>query len=357
MVDVRISKLAKILVDYSVAVKKNDQVLISVNPDAWVLGKQVYRLCLKKGAFPYVLYSPNDLDYFFFRHASKSQLTKKPEVTEFIFRWADKFIRLFSDKNNRALANIDPQRLMLRAKTIDPIKKLMLKKAWVLTQFPSESLAQSAAMSLEELEKIYFRACLQDWSQIARRLKKLKKILDHAKQVEIIGKKTHLQLSFTGRLFQAAAGKYNLPDGEIFAAPVDNSASGHIYFDLPSLRSGKLVTGIHLTFEKGKVTKAVADTGNKYLQAALATDAGAKRLGEFALGSNYGIKKPLLNTLFDEKIGGTIHLALGNAYPDKEGGGTNQSAIHWDLIKDMRLKGSKVLVNGRPILQSGRLMV
>ncbi|MEA3355004.1 MAG: aminopeptidase [Patescibacteria group bacterium] len=357
MVDIRVKKLAKILTDYSVKIKKDDKVLISANPEAWVLAKEVYKLCLTKGAFPYTIYSPGDLNYFFYKHASLNQLQKKPEIALFLTNWADKFVRLYSSTNNRTLSNIDPKRLMITAKVNQPVKKIMLKKPWVLTEFPSFSMAQSAGISLDELENIYFKACLQDWNKISKTLKKLKSKLDNAKKIEVIGEKTHLTLSFTNRLFQAADGKYNMPDGEVFGAPLDFQTKGQIYFDLPSLRSGNIVEGVSLTFKKGKVIKASAEKGNKYLQAALNTDSGSKRLGEFAIGTNYGIKKPMLNTLFDEKIGGTIHLALGSAYPDKEGGGINKSAIHWDLVKSMTGKKSKVLVNNKPILINAKLLV
>ncbi|MFH1280280.1 MAG: aminopeptidase [Candidatus Beckwithbacteria bacterium] len=356
MVDKRVKKLADILINYSVSVKKGDKVLISANKQAWVLAKEVYKLCLKKGAFPHTIYSPGDLDYFFYKHATPAQLQAKPEISLFLANWADKFIRLYSSNNSRTLSNIDPKRLMIAAKTNQLVKTIMLKKPWILTEFPSLSMAQSAGISLDELEDIYFKACLQDWNKIGKTLRALKSKLDNAKKVEVIGEKTHLTLSFTNRFFQASDGKYNLPDGEVFGAPQDFQTEGQVYFDLPSLRSGNIVEGVSLTFKKGKVIKAIAEKGNKYLQAALKTDSGSKRLGEFAIGTNYGIKKPMLNTLFDEKIGGTIHLALGSAYPDKEGGGINKSAIHWDLVKSMK-KNSKVLVNGKPILENAKLLV
>ena len=357
MTDPRVKKLAKILVDYSVKVKKTDKVLISANQSAWPLAKEVYKLALKKGAFPHTIYNPQDLDFYFFKNASQAQLTQKPDIALYLANWADKFIRLYSAKNNRTLANIDPKRIMTSAKAVEPVRKIMLKKPWVLTEFPSESMAQSAGLSLDELEKLYFKACLQDWSKIKTNLTKFKKLLDNAKKVEVIGLKTNLTLSFTNRFFEACAGTHNMPDGEVFGAPVDNSAEGHVYFDLPSLRSGHVVKGVSLTFKKGQVIKASAETGNKYLQAAIKTDAGAKRLGEFAIGTNYGIVGPMLNTLFDEKIGGTIHMALGSAYPDKSGGGINRSAIHWDLVKSMKTKDSVVLINGKPILKAAHLIV
>lgn len=357
MTDPRVTKLAKILVDYSIKVKKSDKVLISANQSAWPLAKEVYKQSLLKGAHPHTIYGPQDLDYFFYQHASKAQLKKAPDISLFLANWADKFVRLYSAKNSRSLANIDPKKLMITAKTSEPVKNIMLKKPWVLTEFPSDSMAQSAGISLDELESLYFKACLQNWEKIKANLTKLKKRLDNAKKVEVIGYKTNLTLSFNNRFFEACSGTHNMPDGEVFGAPNDNSAEGQVYFDLPSLRSGHIVKGVTLVFKKGQVIKASAQTGNKYLKASLKTDAGAKRLGEFAIGANYGIKRPMLNTLFDEKIGGTIHMALGSAFPDKEGGGINKSAIHWDLVKSMKSKTSQVLVNGKPILKAGSLIV
>lgn len=247
---------------------------------------------------------------------------------------------------------------MTLAKSQEPVKKIMLKKPWVLTEYPSLSMAQTAGMSFQELNDLYFKACLQNWPTVAKKLKNLKKKLDNARKIEVIGPETNLKLSFTGRYFAICAGEYNMPDGEIFSAPIETSVNGQVYFDLPSLRSGNIIEGVRLIFKDGKVVKATAEKGERYLQAALNSDPGAKRLGEFALGANYGIKKPMLNTLFDEKIGGTIHMALGSAYPDlKEGGGKNQSSLHWDLVKTMTDKNSKVLVNGRPVLAAGKLLV
>lgn len=351
-------KLARILADYSVAVKKGDKVLISANEAAKPLAQAVYQRCLLVGAFPHLIFSPGDLDYFFFKNASQAQLNKKPEIGLFLAQWADKFIRLFSANNNSELKSIDPKRLMQAAKAQEPVKKIMLKKPWVLTEYPSLSMAQTAGLSLSQLEELYFKACLQDWPAVGRKLTNLKRRLDNAKKIEVIGPQTHLTLSFTNRYFAICDGKFNLPDGEIFSAPVESKVDGEVYFDLPSLRSGNVVEKVRLTFRAGRVVKATAAKGERYLKAALASDAGAKRLGEFAIGANYGIKRPMLNTLFDEKIGGTVHMALGSSYPDlKDGGGKNQSSLHWDLVKTMTAKESKVLVNGRPVLAAGKLLV
>lgn len=357
MTDSRVKKLAKILVEYSVKVKKSEKILISANQASQPLAQEVYKLSLLKGAHPHLVYNLQNLDYFFFSNATQTQLTKKPEIALFFANWADKFIRLYSSKNNRNLSSINPKKLMTKAKASEPVKNIMLKKPWVLTEFPSDSMAQSANMSIDELEDLYFKACLQDWAKIRKNLTKLKNRLDNAKKVQVLGYKTDLSLSFTNRYFEACSGTHNMPDGEVFGAPNDQSAEGRIFFDLPSLRSGHVIKGVSLTFNKGKVIKASAQTGNKYLQVALKTDTGAKRLGEFAIGANFGIKKPMLNTLFDEKIGGTIHMALGSAFPEKNGGGINKSAIHWDLVKSMKSKDSVVLINNKPILKAGKLLI
>jgi aminopeptidase len=175
--------------------------------------------------------------------------------------------------------------------------------------------------------------------------------------VEVIGQRTNLSFSLKGRLAKVCDGKYNMPDGEVYGAPLDGTMNGEIYFDFPSLRFGKEVRGIYLKFSQGKVVQASALQHQTYLKKALKTDAGASRPGEFAFGANYGIQRFMLNTLFDEKIGGTIHLALGKAFEEKEGGGKNQSAIHWDLVKDMRKKGSKVMIDGKTVLKEGKLLV
>ncbi len=357
MIDSRNKKLARILVDYSVAIKKEDKVLIeSSDPLGLPLAQEIYKLTLLKKAYPYLLLGAEDLSYFFFKNANKKQLTAKPEVFDFTVEWLDKYIGVRAAKNERALSNIKSEKLLLRQKVMRQVMDKILKKPWVITYYPTESMAQTAQMSLEELEDFYFKSCLQDWSKIGGQLDKIKKIMDNARKVEVIGEKTNLSFSLKGRLAKVCDGKYNMPDGEVYCAPLDGTMEGEIYFDFPSLRFGKEVRDIHLEFKKGKVVKASASYNEDYLQKALKTDAGACRPGEFAFGANYNIQRFMLNTLFDEKIGGTIHLALGKAFEEKEGGGINRSAIHWDLVKDMRKKGSKVIIDGKVILQNGKLL-
>jgi len=358
MIDPRSKKLAEILVNYSIEVKKEEKVLIKCSDTAGLpLAKEIYKLVLLKKAHPYLLLGTEDLSYFFFKNASQKQLIKAPEVLNFITDWLDKSIRIGAMKNDRALSNIKSERILLRQKTVRKVFDKILKKPWVITYYPTESMAQSASMSLDELEDFYFKACLRDWENIGNKLEKIKKVMDNAIKVEIIGRRTKLCFSLKGRLAKTCAGHYNMPDGEVYSAPLDGTMNGEIYFEFPSLRSGRKIRDIWLKFKNGKVIKSSASYNQNYLKKALQIDTGASMPGEFAFGANYGIKRCMLNTLFDEKIGGTIHIALGKAYDEKEGGGKNKSTIHWDLVKDMREKGSKVIIDGKTVLQDGRILV
>ncbi len=359
MTDPRNTKLAKILVDYSTKVKKGDKVLISCHShDGLSLVKEIYKLVLLKGGLPYLDLVPADLQYFYFKNASLEQIKTKPEIGLFLANWADKFISVVAEKNDRELANIDPQRILLKTKVNESVKKIILENPWVVTYYPTFSMAQTASLSLEEMEDFYFKACLCDWEKEGKKLTNLKHKLDGAAKIRVLGKKTDLTLSFTGRTFQVCAGQYNMPDGEVFSAPLETKTNGYIYFDFPSLYQSKEVTEAFFVFKNGRVVDFNAEKNKDFLAKTLEVDKGVKTLGEFAIGTNYGIDRFILNTLFDEKIGGTVHLALGCAYPEKEpGGGKNQSAIHWDFVKDMRLPGSQVIVDGKTVLKDGKVFV
>lgn len=358
MRDIRFQKLAKILVGYSLKVKKEEKVLIECSDAVGLpLAKEVYKEILLREAYPFLFLAVEELNYFFYQNASPKQLHQKPEIMAYIIKWMDKSVKIRATKNERELSNVPSLKLLERQKTLKPLIDESLKKPWVLTYFPSFSLAQTAAMSLEEFEDIYFSACFQNWQKIRQKLEKIKKIMDNAHKVQIVGKQTDLTFSLKGRLAKVCAGEYNMPDGEIYAAPLEKTLEGKIYFEFPSLRDGKIVREIQLFFKNGRVVKAKAAENEAYLKYVLRVDKGASYVGEFAFGANYGFKTITGNTLFDEKIGGTIHLALGRAYKEKEGGGRNYSLIHWDLIKDMRPKGSKVIIDNKLVLENGRLII
>lgn len=359
MTDQRNVKLAKILVDYSVKVKPKDKVAITCHaPEGLPLAKEVYKAVLLKKGLPYLELAPGDLQYFYFKHATLEQIKTKPEISLFVANWADKFVSIVADKNDRELANVDHHKVLVKTKINEPVREIIMKKPWVLTYFPTFSMAHSASLSLEELEEFYYKACIRDWEKEAQKLNTLKKLLDKAETIRVIGKNTNLLLSLKGRNFEVCAGKYNMPDGEVFGCPLETQTEGHIYFDFPSIYQGKVVEGAYFEFIKGRVVKYDARSHKEFLGHTLNLDQGAKTLGEFAIGTNYGITQCMLNTLFDEKIGGTIHLALGCAYEEnKDGGGKNKSAIHWDFVKDMRIKGSQVIADGKIVLKDGQIFV
>jgi aminopeptidase len=238
------------------------------------------------------------------------------------------------------------------SKTVNPVSEIILKKDnWVIVDYPTNALAQDAEMSLEEFEDFVFSATNVDWKKESRRQDKLKAILDKGKQVRIIGEDTDLTFSIKGRQGIKCCGHRNMPDGEVFIAPVETTTKGYVKYTYPAIKGGREVTGIKLWFEKGKVVKATAEKNEAYLNKMLQTDKGAKYLGEFGIGTNYNIKRFVKQILFDEKIGGTVHLALGRAY--KEGGGKNQSAIHWDMIKDLKV-GGEIWIDNRCIQKNGK---
>lgn len=356
MVDQRNVKLAEILVQYSIAAKSGEKIQIRVTSHLGLpLAREVYKKVLDVGAFPFLDISDEGVSKYFFDHANEEQLTAKPELAEFIANWADKSVIIVADINTHELAQANSANMLIRSKILQPIRSISMKKPWVLTYFPTPAMAQDANMGYEEFCDFFYSACIRDWKTEDVRLKKLAAMLNDAKVIEVEGEKTSLRLSAKGRVFIPCTGQYNMPDGEVFTAPVDDSVEGHVYFNFPLLRQGKMIRDIELWFEKGRVVKAKASENEDFLNEILNTDEGARRLGEFAIGTNPGIKNYMFNVLFDEKIQGTIHMALGEAYEECKG--INKSAIHMDIIKDMKPKGSLVKVDGKVILKDGKLIV
>lgn len=257
--------------------------------------------------------------------------------------------------NTKELTNIDPKKISMWAKTIKPIFDLRLAKDnWILCKYPTSSLAQDAEMSLEEYEDFFYNATNQDWVKESKNQDKLKRLLDNGKTVRIVGGETDLTLSIEGRKSSKCDGHRNIPDGEVFLAPVETKVNGKIFFSYPAIYNGKEVNGVKLEFKDGKVVKASATKNEAFLKEMLNTDKGAKYIGELGIGTNYKITKFTKQILFDEKIGGTIHLALGNAY--KEGGGKNESAIHWDIIKDLKKDGA-IYIDNKLIQKNGKFLI
>jgi len=356
MQDTRLQKAAKILIDYSTRVKKGDRVIISTQIGAAPLALTVYKMCLERDAHPVIRCAVPGANYLFFKHAKEHQLKRFPKTAMYEMKNTDVNIHLFASFNTRELASIDPKRLALRAKVMSPVSRWRCDKTrWVLFDYPTRAFAQEAGMSIWEYDKFVFDAIDHDWPKFRKRLHKLADAVNKAKHVRIVGKETDIEMSIKHGNCVVGDGTCNMPGGEIFTAPDKLSVNGHIYFDFPSVRYGTVVRGIRLEFEKGKVVKATADSGQELLREMIAMDAGSSYIGELGIGCNFKIQRSVNNTLFDEKIGGTIHLALGNAYP--ECNGKNKSALHWDLIKDLRKKNSVLYLDGKIFQKEGKFRI
>ncbi len=356
MADPRVKKLATILVNHSLGVKKDELVLISSSSElAKPLVLELYREVLKAGAHPYVNIGFEETANIFFKEATEEQLLHFPKIKHYEARNIDCVVNIRAPINKKALSNIDPEKMGRRAKVLRPISDTIVnKKRWVLCNYPTNALAQEADMSLAEYEDFLYGATNIDWNRIKKLTEKLKALLDRASEIRIVGKDTDLTLSIKGRPAIPCWGERNMPDGEVFLSPVENSAEGYIYYEHPAIYQGREVTGIRLRFRKGKVVEARADKGEDFLLSMLSTDKGARYLGEIGIGVNYGIKRFSKDILFDEKIGGTVHLAVGKSY--KEAGGKNISAIHWDMIKDLR-KGGALYIDGKLVQKNGRFLI
>jgi len=355
MADPRAKKLADILVNYSITINKGDLIELNFGVDARELALECYKLILKRGAFPIAHASVPGFGYAYYTHASKEQLSSFPKLAMHEARVTDGSIGIGATVNTRELTKIDPQKMALRRKATRKISDLHIKKDnWVICQFPTNALAQDAEMSLEEFEDFVYTATNLDWKKQQAKQMKLKKIIDKGKEARIVADDTDLKFSIEGRQGIACYGKRNMPDGEVFCGPVETSTEGYIQYTYPAIYGGREVSGVYLEFHKGDVVKAKADKGEKFLKHMISMDRGARRLGEWGIGINYNIKHFIKQILFDEKIGGTVHFALGMAYP--EGGGKNKSALHWDMIKDLR-RGGRIYIDGKLIQKNGKFTI
>lgn len=353
MTDPRVSKLAKILVNHSLGVKRGETVLINSSTElAKPLVLEVYRVVLLAGGNPLVNIGLEETLNIFYSTANKRQIKHLPETKLHEAKNIDCFVNIRATANKKGLSNVDPKLIGERSKALRPIsEEIVNNKRWVLTNYPTHALAQEADMSLEEYEDFLYKATNVDWNKVKTREMKLKRRLDKAKEVRIAGTDTDLTIGIKGRKSIPCYGERNMPDGEVFLSPVEDTAEGHIYYEMPAIFQGREVTGIRLKFSGGKVVDASADKNEAFLIAMLDTDKGARYLGELGIGVNYGIKSFSKDILFDEKIGGTVHLAVGRSY--EEAGGKNVSAIHWDMIKDLRKNGA-IYLDGKRIQKNGR---
>ncbi|MCS7062356.1 MAG: aminopeptidase [Anaerolineae bacterium] len=347
MYDPRFDKMAQVIVNYSIEVKPDQIVYVwSQGFAAQPLLLALYREILKAGGHAYLRADVPGAQEVFYRYARGPQLDFVSPVDKISVEQFDAYIRIGCETNTRRLSNTDPDAIVRQQAAQRSIlnKRMELsaqgKYNWCVTLFPTEAYAMEAEMSLAEFSEFVFEACLLNdpdpvasWRALGERQQRYVDFLKDKRRLEIHGPNAELSLSIEGRVFINSQGKRNFPDGEIFTGPVEDSVNGWVRYTYPAIYNGREVSGVQLWFENGRVVKATADKGEELLNKVLDTDAGARTLGEFAIGTNYGIKHFSRNILFDEKIGGTMHTAVGAGYPDT--GAQNKSAVHWDLITDM----------------------
>jgi aminopeptidase len=367
MADLRIDKLADLLVNYSVKVKPGDTVGIQGDNLAEPLLKAIYVKVLQAGGHPFLLTSLNGIIELFYKYASDEQIKHIPPPAKLMNDTYDVMIHIIGEENTKNLTNVNTAKIVARQQSRTELRKTFLERAasgkvrWTLALYPTNAYAQDAEMSLEEYEDFVYTACLGDlndpigyWQRFSARQQKVVDWLKGKKNIHVTAPETELTFSVAGRTFINCDGHENMPDGEVFTGPVEDSMNGHVYFSYPTIENGHEVIGVRLWFENGKVKKATAEKNEDFLLKTLDTDEGARRVGEFAFGNNQGITRFTRQILFDEKIGGSFHMALGSSYP--ETGGKNISAIHWDMICDMR-RGGEVTVDGQLLYKNGQFLI
>ncbi len=367
MEDPRLYKLAKVLVDYSTAVRPGEEVRIAGSFVARPLMVAVYRAVLEAGAHPLADVFFEDGAWLKLEYAGDDQLRFEDPISLYMIERINVSITLLGSENTRALSTYDPAKQALLNKATERRFRRLLERAargelrWVVTQFPCPAAAQDAHMSLNAYERFVFSAGmlhLDDpiafWRRLSEQQERMVDFLSRVQELRFVTPQgTDLRVMVTNRRWINCDGKENFPDGEVFTGPVEEATEGTFVASFPAIHQGRQVDGIRLRFRDGRVVEASATRGEAFLHAMLDQDEGARFVGEIALGTNYGVRQYTQNTLFDEKIGGTFHLALGAAYP--ETGATNKSALHWDLVCDLR-EGGQVYADGQLIAHNGRFL-
>jgi len=348
-IDLRTKKLAQLAVKHSVFVQPGETVIISGGPEAISFLQELYKEVILAKAHPVVKIALPGVAPFFYKYANREQLEKFPKHSMDLAKMADKYIGVISGDNTKELSNSDSSKMAIRQKITHPISEYICNQKDEIRRctiaYPTEALAQDAEMCLTDYEKFVYDSCLQDWKTLGKKMDKISNKFEEGKEVHLIGEDIDLKFSIKGRNSVVDKGEENMPGGEIFMAPIRESLNGFVKFEYPAVENGKEVTDIYLKFEKGKVIESSASKNEDFLKEMLNTDKNSSYVGEFGIGMNPRITKYTKNLLFDEKIGGTIHLALGMAY--KENGGGNDSAIHWDIVKSM--KNAKIILDKKVV--------
>ena len=371
MADTRVTKFANVLVQHSARVASGDRILLEGTTAAEPLLRELYIQILEKGGHPHLMVAlpgtmPFSQDEMYLTYAKDTQLDFVPTFYKMAYEQFEGRIRIHSATNTKGTSNIDPAKIQRRGKATSVITEAQFRRGgagefkWVTTLFPTEAYAQDANMSLKEYEDFVFGAVhtneedpIAFWNSVKEKQQSAVDFMKGKNQVVLRGPNVDLTLSVKGRTFMNSFGTFNMPDGEIYTGPVEDSVNGWVKFTYPANYGGTSVEGAELTFSNGRVGTAKADKNQDFLLKTLESDAGSRHLGEFAIGTNFDIQQFTGNILFDEKIGGSFHMALGAGYP--ETGSKNKSAIHWDMICDMRTD-SEILVDGELFYKDGQFV-
>ncbi|HYI80151.1 MAG TPA: aminopeptidase [Thermoleophilaceae bacterium] len=367
MKDSRVEALAQILVRYSTKVRKGDVCVIQGTTTGEPLIQAVYEEILRAGGLPVMQLTTEQAQAAFFDLASDEQLDWVQPPAEWTAEHADVRIVVMADANPRALSGADPAKQARASRARRSIMETSMRRAaegkhrWSLTLFPTHAYAGEAGMSLSAYEQFFYDACLATdadpltaWARQSDEVMRLAEWIEGREEVHITAPGTDIKLGVAGRHWIPCVGTHNMPDGEFFTGPVEDSVNGEVAFSLPATYGGREVSGVRFRFEDGKVVDASAERGEDFLIEMLDTDAGSRTLGELGIGTNYGIVAGTKEILLDEKIGGTVHMAIGAAYP--ESGGVNESAVHWDMVCDLR-QGGSIVVDGIELQRDGRFVV
>jgi aminopeptidase len=367
MRDQRADALAQILVRYSTKVAPGDVCVVQGTTTAEPLVQAIYEEVLRAGGLPILQMSTEEAMSAFYRLASDDALDWIPPTSQWAVENADVRIAVMADANTRALSSADPKKQIRAQRARQPLMETSMRRSaegdyrWSLTLFPTHAYAGEAGMSLSEYEDFYYGACLATdadpvtaWQRQSDEVNRLSEWITGKEEVHVVGPGTDIKLGVAGRTWIPCTGEHNMPDGEFFTGPIEDSVEGEVAFSFPATYGGREVAGVRLRFEGGKVVDASAERGEEFLIQTLDTDEGARRLGELGIGTNYGIATGTKEILLDEKIGGTVHMAIGMSYP--ESGGENQSAVHWDMVCDLR-QGGTITVDGQELQRDGKFVV
>jgi len=352
--DKRWKQLGEVLANYCLDVQPSQKVIIAqYEPETWSLALATYEAVIKAGGFPQIQLKSEHLRRAFMKYGTEEQYSWIPELEVLSTEWADCYMALRGGYNLDIYHDIHSDVLSKNQKAHGKVSTARWKNTrWSLTRVPNEAFAQQAGLDLETVTNMYFDACLLDYNKDFDKWIAWAKKLEGTSEVHLIGKKTDLHMSIKGRPWGVPNAHGNMPGSETDCAPLEDTVNGHIYFENPGVLGGRLMHDLYLEWKDGKLTKATASSNEDYLHKILATDEGASRVGEFAIGLNDQLTKFTNDILWDEKMYGTVHIAMGRAYARR--GGTNESAIHWDIIKDLRQEG-ELIIDGKSILRDGHL--